>query len=451
MARNFYFRNRSSLCLVVFLSVMAIFGCTKPQIAFQNLGNGSNTPNVITVDTFAVQVSTVFLDSFTTSGTRAQLLGRYIDPYFGTITSQSYTDIGTPSPLPTITNYSVYDSIQLIMRIDRTFYGDTTKIQRFLVSQLTQVMNYPGTQTAFYNNNTIPYDPTILGSTDVRINPTAGLTTQLIGDTIKIRMPNSLGEQLFGLLYRQPDTITNASIFRGFFKGLTVYPDTSLPGAVYGFKDTMMLRIFYHEPGVVVTQKSTDFGVINQNTQFNHITADRVGTPTEKANRITPELPSTSSGNEAFLQPITSLYIKLLFPTISNIAGYPDYLAVMKATLEIKPVQGTYSPIYNLPPLVNLSLTNPGNTIGAPLTSAGNGNLTIDYLYGTNTNYIYDITAYIQGAIAQGAPNNAKNGLILGTPAAVFNTTFNRAVIGNSYNAQKSNQISLTIYYASYY
>ncbi|HEY2649236.1 MAG TPA: DUF4270 family protein [Puia sp.] len=450
MARNFQFRNRSSLIHLTFLSFICFFGCTKPEIAFQNLGNGTNTPNVLTIDTFAVQVSTVFLDSFTTSGTSAQLLGRYKDPYFGTITSQSYTDIGIPSPLPLITNYSVYDSIQLITRINRTFYGDTTQVQRFLVSQLTQVMNFPGIQKFFYNNNSIPYDPTPLGSVDVRINPTAGLTTQRIGDTIKIKMPNSLGEQLFGLLYRQPDTITNPAIFRGYFKGLTIYPDTSRPGAVYGFKDTMMLRIFYHEPGVVVTQKSTDFGVVNQFTQFNQITADRTGTPTEKANRLTPELPSTASGNEAFLQPITSLYIKLLFPTISNLASYPDYLATMKATLEIKPVQGTYSPIYNLPPLVNLSLTNTANTIGAQLP-VGSGNLSIDYLYGTNTNYSYDITSYIQTAIAQGAQNNSKNGLIIVTPAAAFNTMFNRAVIGNSYNAQKSNQISLKIYYASYY
>ncbi|HZZ75305.1 MAG TPA: DUF4270 family protein, partial [Puia sp.] len=273
MTRNFYFRNQSALSSLTFFIVIAIFGCTKPQIAFQNLGNGANTPNVVTIDTFAVQVSTVFLDSFTTSGTRSQLLGRYIDPYFGTITSQSYTDIGTPSPLPAITNFSVYDSVQLIMRIDKTFYGDTTQVQRFLVSQLTQVMNFPGTQTAFYNNNSIPYNPTPLGSVDVRINPTAGLTTQRIGDTIKISMPKSLGQQLFDLLYRQPDTITNASIFRGYFKGLTVYPDTTLPGAVFGFKDTMMLRLYYHEPGVVVTQQTTDFRVVNQASQFNQIRA----------------------------------------------------------------------------------------------------------------------------------------------------------------------------------
>jgi hypothetical protein len=189
-----------------------------------------------------------------------------------------------------------------------------------------------------------------------------------------------IGAQLFGLLYRQSDTITNSAIFRGYFKGLTVYPDTSLPGAVYGFKDTMMLRLFYHEPGVVVTRESTDFRVVNQYSQFNHITVDRIGTPTEKLTRQTPELQSTASGNQAFLQPISSLYIKLLFPTISNLAGYPDYLTVMKATIEIKPVQGTYSPIYNLPPLVNLSLTTEGNTIGPQLPS-GSGNLSVDYLY----------------------------------------------------------------------
>jgi len=450
MATNCYYRHRSTVYLLPVLFILAVFACTKPKIAFDSVYSGGNATNVVTIDTFAVQVSTVFLDSFTTSGTPVQLLGRYIDPFFGTITSQSYSDIGTPFPLPVITNYTVYDSIKLIMRIDRTFYGDTTKVQRFQVSQLTQVMNFPSGQNAFYNINSIPYNPAVLGSTDVRINPRAGVTSQRIGDTIKISMPYSMGQQLFDLLYRQSDTITNAATFRGYFKGLAVYPDTSLPGAIYGFRDSMYLRIYYHEPGVVVTEHSTDFGIVNQYTQFNQIKADRIGTPTEKLTRFTPELQSTASGNQAFLQPISSLYIKLLFPTISNLASYQDYLAVMKAELIIKPVQGTYSPTFALPPLVNLSLTNEGNGIGAQLNS-GSGNLTIDYLYGINTNYSYDITGYIQNAIKQGAQVNGKDGLILVTPAALFNTTFNRAVIGNAFNAQQSNQISLKIYYASYY
>src|SRR5450755_2722607 len=128
MGRKCYFRRRSSFYLLPVLFMLAIAACTKPQISFQSVYNGSNATNVVTVDTFAVKLSTVFLDSFTTSGTITQLLGRYKDPFFGVITSQSYTDIGTPLPLPVLTNYSVYDSIQLITRINRTFYGDTTKV-----------------------------------------------------------------------------------------------------------------------------------------------------------------------------------------------------------------------------------------------------------------------------------------------------------------------------------
>jgi hypothetical protein len=450
MARKCFFNNQTSVFFLPVLFMLAMSACTKPQISFQSVYNGDNATNVISIDTFTVKISTVFLDSFTTSGTSAQLLGRYIDPYFGTITSRSYSDIGTPFPLPTLTPTSVYDSLQLIMRINQSFYGDTTQVQRFLVSQLTQVMDYPGIQTSFFSNNSIPFDPTILGSTYVKINPTAGLTSQRIGDSIKITMPNAMGKQLFDLLFRQPDTVTNSSIFRGYFKGLTVYPDTTLPGAIYGFKDSLVLRIYYHEPGVTLQYKTTDFNVVNPTTQFNQITANRAGTLIAGINGTNQELPSASTGNQAFFQPITSLYTKLLFPTISNLLGYQDYLAVMKAQLIIKPVAGTYSPIYSLPPVVNLALTNQINTIGSIIPS-GNGSLTIDYLYGTNTSYTYDVTSYVQSAILQGAPNNAKNGLILTTPAATFNTMFNRMVIGDANNALRSNQISLKIYYASYY
>jgi len=450
MQRKCYLSQRSTVYFLPVLFMLIISACTKPVISFQNVYNGDNATNVVIIDTFSVQVSTVFLDSFVTSGTSAQLLGRYIDPFFGTVTSQSYSDIGTPSPLPVLTANSVYDSIQLIMRINKTFYGDTTQVQRYEVSQLTQVMDFPGVQRAFFNNNSIPFDPTVLGSADVKINPYAGLTSQRLGDSIKITMPNSMGQDLFGLLYRQPDTITNPTIFRGYFKGLTIYPDPTMPGAMYGFRDTIILRLYYHDPGVVVVQKTADFRIVNAATQFNQISVDRTGTPTQSLSEANPELPSTSSGNQAFLQPITSLYVKLLFPTITNLLAYQDYLAVMKAELIVKPVQGTYSPLYNLVPQVNLSLTNQANTIGGAL-SYGNGNLSIDYLYGTNTNYSYDITTYIQNALNQGAQSNAKNGLMLIAPSTSYNIMFNRTVLGNSYNAQQSNQISLKIYYASYY
>ena len=450
MGRKCFFRSRLFLYLIPVLFTLVMSACSKPQIRFDSVYNPDNATNVISIDTFSVQLSSVFLDSFPTNGTPTQLLGRYIDPFFGTITSQSYTDIGTPTPLPVITNYSIYDSIVLITRINRTYYGDTSNVQGFLVSQLTQPMNFPTNRSGFYSNSSIPYSPTVLGSAYVKVRPTAGVTSQLKGDSIIITMPNSMGEELFGLLYRQPDTLLQAAQFREYFKGLTIYPDTSYPGAVYGFNDVITLRIYYHEPGVVAVYKTTDFPTVNQFSQFNQITANRAGTPLASISQANPVLQSTSTGNQAFLQPITSIYTRLLFPTVSDLLGYQDYLAVMKAELIIKPVAGTYSPIFALPPAVNLALSNDANTIGT-LLPYGSGNLNIDYLYGTNTNYSYDITTYIQGALNQGAANNAKNGLILTTPAALYNTTFNRTVMGNAMNPLQSNQISLIIYYASYY
>jgi hypothetical protein len=450
MAMKFYSRHRyANYFLPVYCLILA-FACTKPQIKFQSVYNSDNSTNVVEVDTFAVRLSTVFLDSFPTSGTKSQLWGRYNDPFFGKITSQSYSDIGVPSPLPTLNNFSIYDSIRLITRINKSFYGDTTQVQRFMVSQLTSVMDYPNLQYAFYNNNSIPYDPTILGSTDVQINPTAGLTSQRRGDSVYIPLPNSLGTELFGLLYRQSDTVKTAATFRGFFKGLTVYPDTTKPGAIYGFNDTMKIRIYYHVPGVVVQNVTTDFQVVNMSTQFNHITYDRSATQIASISETNIELKSPSTGNMAFFQPMSSLYVKLLFPTISDLLAYQDYLAIMRAVLIIKPVHGTYSPIFGLPPAINLATTDDGNRIGTQLNS-GSGNLNIDYLYGTNTSYSYDITGYMQAAIKRGAQNNAKEGLILNVPTAAYNTTFNRAVLGDSFSPQVSDQVTLQIYYASYY
>lgn len=450
MTRKCYFRHRLFLFLLPVLLMLGMLSCSKPSINFGTNFGSDNSTNVISVDTFGVKLSTVFLDSFPTSGTGNMLLGQYKDPYFGTITSRSFSEITFPNSLLILTNLSQYDSVELILQINKNFYGDTTQVQRYLVSQLTGLLNYPGTQNAFYNIDSIPYDPAILGSADVQINPTAGFTSQKMGDSIKIRLPDAMGHQLYNLLYYQSDTVLTTATFRGFFKGLTVYPDKAIAGAIFGFKDSLFIRLHYHEPGIVYQPKYVDFPYTNRYNQFNSITADRAGTPTEAITRRNPEVLSTATGNAAYLQPTTSLYVKLLFPTIDRLLQYPDYLSVMKAELTIKPVEGTYSPIYNLPPQLSLSVTTEANTIGSILAS-GTGNLSVDYLYGANTGYTYDITGYIQQQILKGAEDNGKNGLLLTVPSPAYNTSFNRLVVGDQFSPLKVNQISLKIFYASYY
>jgi hypothetical protein len=219
---------------------------------------------------------------------------------------------------------------------------------------------------------------------------------------------------------------------------------------MFGFRDSLVMRMHYHDPGVLTTQSMVDFPYYNKSTQFNKIDANRAGTPVAGIGPGNNEIQSAASGNFAFLQPATGLYVKMLFPTIGGLLQYPDYLSVLRAVLTVKPVGGTYSQLYPLPPLVQLATVDNSNAVGAAL-SAGTGSLVTDYLYGTNTAYNYDITSYIQSVIAKGTQSLTQNGLALDISAPNYNTLFSRAVIGNQFTPLLSNQVSLKIYYASYY
>ena len=449
MTRNKQFRQGSILFLLPVVVIFFLAGCQKPSINFGNSFANNNSTNVVVVDTFSVKLSTVLVDSFATAGTGNIFLGRYKDPYFGVVTSKTFLQVAPPGALRTISNLAVYDSMSLILRINKSFYGDTTKVQRYYVSQLQSLIQLPNNQFTFYNNSKFPYDPAPLGSADVQINPTAFFTSQKINDSIKIRLPDTKGKELFNLLYNQSDTIKNINTFLGYFKGLTIYPDDNSMGAIYGFKDTVIMRIYYHEPGLVYTTLFSDFILNNKSNQFNQISYDRTGTPTMVIDSLNNDVPSTATNNAAYIQGTTGLQAKIKFPTISALLQYPDYLSVLKAELTIKPVEGTYSPTFALPPQLALALTDQSNQVGPTLP--GFGALVIDYLSGANTSYVYDITAYIKNQILAGQENNGKNGLLIIVPPPSNSTTFNRTVIGNQFNPKTINQIKLKIYYASFY
>jgi len=448
MTRN---RQSSSMFLLPALVVLLLAGCQKPSINFGTSFSNDNTTNVVAIDTFSVAMSTVLVDSFATAGTGSLLIGRYKDPYFGIVTSKSILQVTPPTNLPTISNLATYDSISLILRINKTFYGDTGVVQRYKVSQLQSIIQLPGTQVTFYNNSKIPFDASSpLGYADAAIHPTAFFTSQKLNDSLKIKLPDSQGKELFNLLFNQSDTVKTVSTFLNYFKGFSIYPDDNSLGAIYGFKDSVILRLYYHEPGLVYLNKFIDFSLNNKSYQFNQISYDRTGTLTAGIDSLHNEIPSTATGNAAFVQPATGLQIKIRFPTIGNLQQYQDYLSILQANLTLKPIEGSYSPLFALPPQLTLALTDPSNTVGATLPF-GFGNLTIDYLAGINTSYTYDITSYIKQQITLGSENNFKNGLMIIVPSPASNTTFNRAVIGDQFNNIKINQVVLKIYYASFF
>ncbi|HEX4850698.1 MAG TPA: DUF4270 family protein, partial [Puia sp.] len=389
-------------------------------------------------------------DSFATAGTGSMLLGRYRDPFFGTVTSRTVLQIGPPTNLPTISNLAVYDSLSLILRMNKSFYGDTSQVQRYVVSQLTQLIQLPGTQLTWYNNSVLSYDPNPLGYSDVEIHPTSFYTSQKLNDSLKIKLPDNMGQELFTLLFNQSDTVKTINTWLGYFKGLTIYPDDNTMGAIFGFRDTVMMRLYYHQPGLVYTTQFVDFKLNTRGNQFNQISYDRTGTPTAPLSNTNTEVQSTLTGNASYIQGNTGLMTKVKFPTIGDLLLYPDYLSVLKAELTLKPTAGSYSPAYVLSPVLGLYLTDDGNAVGAQLPF-GTGNLIVDYAYGASTMYTYDITAYIKQQIQLGAQNNQKNGIMIAMPIPTADTTFNRVVLGDQFNKNNTSRISLKIYYSSFF
>ena len=97
---------------------------------------------VLLIDTLTVNVSTINFDSLVTSNQSRILIGNYTDPILGKVKSESYFELtpltynlGSSSDTETI-NYA-FDSIAMILKYDRYYYGDTTKVQTINIHQLT--------------------------------------------------------------------------------------------------------------------------------------------------------------------------------------------------------------------------------------------------------------------------------------------------------------------------
>lgn len=454
--RNSYSGSRLLLPL---LALFFAVGCDKPNINFGTNFVTNNNTNIIIVDTFTAALSTVALDSFPTAGTGHMLIGGYNDPFFGNIQTSSYLQLGIPSN-PVVTFQSAFDSIAFIMRVNNTYFGDTTLQQRYYVSQLdTPILlpPQPAQQTTFYNTSSIPFSSTPLGSVDINIKPTAGITGQSAKDSVKIRLPDALGRQLLDLLFRKSDSVTNLTSFLHFFRGLYISADSTKKGVIYDFKDSAIVRLYYHEPGASFNYLHIDFPLNNGAYQFNHVDVDRSSTPlaainsaqSTRINPLTPaEVPSSVTNHAAYVQSMTGLQIKVTFPTILTLTQFPDYIGILKAEVILKPLPGSYSPNTPLPPQLIASQTNQTNQLGGTLTFANAieyGSLVTDYVTGQNTSYTYDVTNYLmQQLTIQG---NNQNALMLNIPAPADHTSFDRAVLGDKSN--RVYNVLLRIYYIS--
>ena len=431
-----------SFSLLFFLA--AISSCEKQYINFGSGFIDNSVTNLIMLDSSTVEVSTVYVDSFATSNTHTIFAGKFKDQQFGAINAQSFLQLGLPaSTTYDIPNGSTFDSLEVILKLNKVFYGDTLSPYKIEVHQLIAPITYSANQYAFYNINSRQFNTQELGSNQMIVSPTST-------DTIAIKLDPALGKDIFNKL-QSTDPIGQAlPEFINYFKGIAIVGGSG-NNLILGFNDSLKMRLHYHKPDVITQNAMIDFGINETNYQFNNITADRTGTPIAALGPANKQLFSSTTQNAGFEQYITGAVVKIRFPYLSDLYQLPDFIKIIKAQLIIKPVQNSFLGPYQLPPYLRLSTTDQNNLLGsdisAPNTTGASavqyGNLFIDNLYGTNTEYTYDITSYLQAQIAITEIN--QNGLIVSPPNAA--ATFNRILIANG--AVTNNKTQVNIYYAA--
>jgi hypothetical protein len=149
--------------------------------------------------------------------------------------------------------------------------------------------------------------------------------------------------------------------------------------------------------------------------------------------------------------------VKLNFPTIYSLLLRKSYIQIVKATLYIRPLNGSYNPqtVWQLPPALYLYQTDLHNGFGSALTGSGsatqNGNLQYNVVTGDpqllGTYYTYDLTAYLQSLINSPGAVAQDIGLLLAPQTSSMYSTYNRLILGDGNNA--NGKMVLQIQYIS--
>ncbi|HEY9259171.1 DUF4270 family protein [Chitinophaga sp.] len=439
MYHLFFRRSGRSLrrYLPALLLVAAISSCQKTGFTYNNIVDNNQATDYILSDTLTVQMKTVQQDSMPTSGSEVLLTGKRIDPLFGTTAVQSFFQIAQPAAVDIPVNGSKYDSMVLIMRPNGYIAGDSLQQQEIQVYRVTQKIQTATNFYYLYNNSNFTTESSPIGNFTGIIRPNTD-------KTVTVHMSDVLGNQLFTMLRDKSGDITANNTWLEFFKGLNVRGGTNTQAVTaFAANDTsLVMRMYYHVNELITTVKYVDFKMQASNLQFNRVVNDRSGTPLAALTGSTKVLPTSSTGNRGFAQPINGVATRIDIPYIKNLVGLGQFFKVMKVYLTLKPVSGSYTND-RLPPRVALCEVNTLNEVTDTLTY---GQLTVDSKLNENTNYTFDITNYV--IKEQTVSDFNSRGLLLTPSATDGRTTLDRLVIGDQQNLQ--NRVKIQLYYLLY-
>lgn len=433
-------RHFTWLTMVLLFSLL-FSNCTRSDVPFGTVPDEGYT-KIVAVDSIGIEMATVFRDSFETNNISSYLLGRYQDPYLGSVAGKAYMQFTIPASTPEIPASAVFDSITVLLYPNTYYYGDTTQALTFRIQELDQTIVH-SYSSFLYNTSSIPVKSQVLGQKRLTLRPNAT-------DSISIRLDDAKGQELFTKLRQGATELSDEANFLNYFKGLRIDVDDADVGAVYGFKGSggnFIIRLHYHHTFPYHEDQYIDFASLGNDLAFNQLLPDRTGTGLVSTGGYVSEIPSAQTDHLAFMQTGMRTRIKITFPTLRSLLYQNKLIKLLKAELILRPAELSYTTgSYRLPSQMYLINTDATNVDGQQvMDSTGSAVLkvdpVIDAIYGENTYYRFNITSYIN--VLLNAAGSEQSGFLLNHEESNANLT--RLVLNDRFRNTRTSQLLLSL------
>ncbi len=400
----------SKLGLIITLLALILYSCEDPNNIGEELISGDDTVGVVAVD-WPLTLGVVLNDSLETYNrffrwNNNLIFGKYFDPVFGSIYSESYSGI-IPINLRQIPNVNIatYDSITIKLKIDYRYGTDGMSAQDLKIYQLDDTIprfKIAGNDTSdnvLFNHDQYYYSR-LLADTSLDVQALSPFKADSM--FFNIKLDDAFGQEIFNKALTDSLSFTSYNSLNGFLKGLAFVPGNN-NSAIFGINVlpvssvyNSLITLHYHTDADTLA-----YSFYLSEPRYSYIETDRSGT--ELAGLTKEEIFYPPSG-KLYGQAGTGIVSYIDFSSIKELKESVGNMVINNAMLYME-VEG-----YNefLSPPLELSIYV-ADSLGKPVSQTAND----------TTFYFYSVSSLSGGQVSFLGPQS--NGSIPAPYAVNFN------------------------------
>jgi hypothetical protein len=410
-----------------FLFLLFITGCKDPDELGLEVLPTSDQLQMVHTDSLTVNARAVKEDSLRSDELSVQLIGSYIDPFFGKAEATAYTQVlllGTPN----FSSHQVTDS--LVLRLFyKGFYGDTNTQQLFRVSRLTEDMY---ADSVYFSNKTFTAESNALGTTFFYPRPNSKIVidSDTVAPQLRIRLSQQLADSL--VLLNGSDQYLSNEKWLSYFKGLKLETNSATVSgqgciSIFDLFNSRM-TLYYHDTSNIAKTYSWSMAGAKTNNFVHEFDGYSVASQLQD---------SSYTDSLVSVQAMAGIKTRFDIPYLNNLKDSGN-IVVNRALLTVSLQDGSTA-TYGAPPsLTIVAIDSSGSSTYFPADfyeSSG-------YFGGTisGQTYTFNLTRQISRILSGAVPNNGFYLVVSGSSIQA-----SRAILGSGRNA--TYPIKLDIYY----